>query len=81
MSRNVITDLAITIVGEMYDSSFEHSVVYVLTASHLTLNTSVVSHVATHRILGEESLLLQSLVLTFVFGHKLGPWLDWFGIR
>ncbi len=37
---SLVIDIAITIVGEMSDSSFEDSVVYALTTSHLTLKCS-----------------------------------------
>ncbi len=37
---SLVIDIAITIVGEMSDSSFKDSVVYALTSSHLTLKCS-----------------------------------------
>ncbi len=37
---SLVIDIAITIVGEMSDNSFEYSVVYALTASHLILKCS-----------------------------------------
>ena len=40
MITSLVIDIAITIVGEMSDSSLEDSVVYALTSSHLTLKCS-----------------------------------------
>ncbi len=37
MIASLVIDIAITIVGEVSDNSFEDSVVYALTTSHLTL--------------------------------------------
>ncbi len=73
---SLVIDITITIVGEMSDSSFEDSVVYLLTASHLTLKCLCGYPPVMRRV---SSIAATKSCLAF--DHKLGSWLDWFCIR